>query len=401
MSQASDTGSGDDLQATMEAILQRLFKLDMIEKRISALEAKLPELQPLQDQVTLLEETVTEQGEQQRTLHAAIDRVEREQGHQHQELHAAIDRVTVAQRNLGQANQGRRRVGDDGADTSDRAFLPTTHKLEFSKFDGTSDPLPWLNRCERYFLVRRTPEHQRVAFAAFYPLDDAQLWFHRLELNDGRTWPQFIQLVNALFGPPLPDSPVGALAMLWRSGSVDDYAKQFMALSCRDTSLTEPLQVQLFIIGLGDPLRTDVALQQPASLDDAVIFARAYEQRNISRDVPPTAARSTPRSLYRSAPASTLLSVAVGLATSTNQRPQSACRLWRSPSTARMASASIVTSSSSTDTKNTANTSSASKRCLMRSVSAIHRMAASQPSPSMPSPGSSHELGGLCTSTCT
>jgi hypothetical protein len=28
--------------------------------------------------------------------------------------------------------------------------------LEFLKFDGTSDPLLWLNHCERYFLVRRT-----------------------------------------------------------------------------------------------------------------------------------------------------------------------------------------------------------------------------------------------------
>jgi BMFP domain-containing protein YqiC len=64
MSQASDTGSRDDLQATMETILQRLDKLDTIEERIGALEAKLPELQPLQNQVTLLEGTVTEQGEQ-------------------------------------------------------------------------------------------------------------------------------------------------------------------------------------------------------------------------------------------------------------------------------------------------------------------------------------------------
>jgi hypothetical protein len=291
MSQASSTSSGNDLQATMEAILQRLDKLDMIEERIDALEAKLPELQPLQDQVTLLEEMVTEQGGQQRTLHAAIDRVEREQGCQHQELHDAIDRIAAAQRILGQANQGRRRAGDDDADTGDGVFLPTTHKLEFSKFDGTSDPLPWLNHCERYFLVCRTPEHQHVAFDAFYLLDDAQLWFHRLELNGGwPTWPQFVQLVNARFGPPLTDSPVGALAMLRLSGSVDDYAKQFMALSCRDTSLTEPLQVQLIITGLGDPLRTDVALQQPASFDDDIIFARAYEQRNISRDVPTTAA---------------------------------------------------------------------------------------------------------------
>jgi predicted nucleic acid-binding Zn-ribbon protein len=127
MSQASGTGSGDDLQVTIEAILQRLDKLDTIEERIGTLEARLPGLQPLQDQVTLLEGTVTEQGEQQRTLHATIDRVEREQVRQHQELHATIERVAATQRNLGQANQGHHQAGDDGADADDGAFLPPTN----------------------------------------------------------------------------------------------------------------------------------------------------------------------------------------------------------------------------------------------------------------------------------
>lgn len=64
--------------------------------------------------------------------------------------------------------------------------MPTTHKLEFSKFNDTNNPLPWLNKCENYFHVRCTPEPQRVALATCYLLDDAQLWFHRLELNGGR-----------------------------------------------------------------------------------------------------------------------------------------------------------------------------------------------------------------------
>jgi hypothetical protein len=34
--------------------------------------------------------------------------------------------------------------------------------------------------------VRQTPELQRVAFVAFYLLDDSQLWFHHMELNGGR-----------------------------------------------------------------------------------------------------------------------------------------------------------------------------------------------------------------------
>jgi hypothetical protein len=33
-----------------------------------------------------------------------------------------------------------------------------------------------------------------------------------------------------------------------------------MALSCHDTTITETHQVQLFIVGLVKPLRTDVAL---------------------------------------------------------------------------------------------------------------------------------------------
>jgi hypothetical protein len=166
-----------------------------------------------------------------------------------------------------------------------------------------------------------------VALAACYLLDDAQLWFHRMELNGGRpTWMQFVQLVNARFRPPLTDSPLGALAMLRRSGSVDEFSKQFMALSCRDPSITEPQQIQLFITGLGDPLRTNVALQQPSTLDDTVIFARAYEQRNASRDTgQPQAARGGGRFANRttaqpSAPSST---ASAGSVAATNVKPVS------------------------------------------------------------------------------
>jgi hypothetical protein len=44
---------------------------------------------------------------------------------------------------------------DDGGD-----FLPTYHKLDFPKFDGSGDSLPWLNRCEHYFRIHHTPEHK-------------------------------------------------------------------------------------------------------------------------------------------------------------------------------------------------------------------------------------------------
>jgi hypothetical protein len=34
------------------------------------------------------------------------------------------------------------------ASTGSEDFATMAHKLEFPKLDGSSDPLPWLNRCE-------------------------------------------------------------------------------------------------------------------------------------------------------------------------------------------------------------------------------------------------------------
>jgi hypothetical protein len=130
-----------------------------------------------------------------------------------------------------------------------------------------------------------------------------QVWYHRLELNFGQPpWPHFVALVNKRFGLPLTDSPIGELALLCRNGSVDEFAKRFMALSYRDTAITEAHQVQLFIAGLDKPLRTDVTLQRPTTLDDAVMMARAYKQRDGLLPPPPSAppsARTPPRATFR------------------------------------------------------------------------------------------------------
>jgi hypothetical protein len=172
---------------------------------------------------------------------------------------------------------------EDGGD-----FLPTYHKLDFPKFNDSSDPLPWLNRCKHYFWVRRTPEHKHVSYASFH------LWFHRLELNGGAPlWNCFLQLINTGFCPLLTDSPLGELVLLCHSSMVDEFCSKFMSLSCRDHTLTEPQQIQLFTTGLGEPLHTDVALQQSSSLDEVVMFVRTYEQRST------TPAPSTPQSSQR------------------------------------------------------------------------------------------------------
>jgi hypothetical protein len=131
--------------------------------------------------------------------------------------------------------------------------------------------------------VRRTLENWHVAYASYYLTNDTQLWYHQLELNAGPPpWPCFVQLVNKRVGSPLIDNPIGEIALLRRNGNVDDFAKRFMALSCRDTVITEAHPVQLFLTGLGKPLRIDVALHRPPTFDDAIMLPRAYEQRETA-----------------------------------------------------------------------------------------------------------------------
>jgi hypothetical protein len=71
-------------------------------------------------------------------------------------------------------------------------------------------------------------------------LDDAQMWYHRLELNGGPPlWNHFVQLVKIWFGPPLTDDPIGELTLLQRDGSVDNFCARFMSLSCCDPDISE------------------------------------------------------------------------------------------------------------------------------------------------------------------
>ena len=159
----------------------------------------------------------------------------------------------------------------------DRFLKP---KMVFPSFDGTCDPLPWLNRCELYFRGHNTPEHRKVWMASLHMTDAAQLWYYHLETVSGEPdWRRFKQLLHKRFGPGITESPLGEMALLRCTGSVEEYSKQFVSLACRDVELSERQQVQLFIAGLNNPLKTDVAIHSPPTLDDAIRLARAYEQR--------------------------------------------------------------------------------------------------------------------------
>uniref|UniRef100_A0A7N0ZSV2 Retrotransposon gag domain-containing protein n=1 Tax=Kalanchoe fedtschenkoi TaxID=63787 RepID=A0A7N0ZSV2_KALFE len=168
--------------------------------------------------------------------------------------------------------------GPYAEDSDDSRAPPRFHKIDFPMFDGKEDPLPWLNRCEQFFRGQCTSEDHKVWYASIHMTGVAQLWYYRLEMNSGEpSWRHFSQLVLKRFGPTMTDSPLGEIAMLRRTGTVNEYCNQFLTLACRDVELSEKQQVQLFITGLVNPLKTDVALHRPTTLDDAIISSMALE----------------------------------------------------------------------------------------------------------------------------
>jgi hypothetical protein len=179
MSPASGAGSGKETTLTLEALAKRFDSFEEIlrslstrvtdnEQQTQALNIALLRLEhgnvsmsdkgPAPGYAAAAPSPVASNGEPSGAASRAVD--------------SSVTPPSASNRPAASPPQPRRHNGpDDDADAGE--FLPTYHKLDFPKFDGSSDPLPWLNRCEHYFRVRRTPEHKRVPYASFYLLDDA------------------------------------------------------------------------------------------------------------------------------------------------------------------------------------------------------------------------------------
>jgi hypothetical protein len=106
-----------------------------------------------------------------------------------------------------------------------------------------------------------------------------------------------VKLVNQRFGPPLRGNALGELIQLKRDTTVADYQSRFLALVNRCTGLTEKQQIDIFTIGLRNPLKTDVELEHLKMLEDAMALAHSYEQRPVMMEDAPSRApgRFAPR----------------------------------------------------------------------------------------------------------
>jgi hypothetical protein len=82
---------------------------------------------------------------------------------------------------------------------------------------------------------------------------------------------------------------------------VADYQSKFLSLLARCEDLAEKHQINIFTAALRNPLRTDVELEHPATLEDAMALARIYEQRLAMTGDSPTRSAANRTSSFRPA----------------------------------------------------------------------------------------------------
>ena len=64
---------------------------------------------------------------------------------------------------------------------------PRFQKLDFPRYDGKSDPLIFINRCESYFHQQRIMEEEKVWMASYNLEEGAQLWYIQVQADEGMT----------------------------------------------------------------------------------------------------------------------------------------------------------------------------------------------------------------------
>jgi hypothetical protein len=74
---------------------------------------------------------------------------------------------------------------------------------------------------------------------------------------------------------------LGELASLCKTGTIDECTERFLVCVARASTLDEQQQVNIYTVGLVEPLKTDVELQNPYDMEMEMSLAQTYERRVV------------------------------------------------------------------------------------------------------------------------
>jgi len=164
---------------------------------------------------------------------------------------------------------------------------PKFHKLEFTTYDGSVDPLNWLTHCEQFFRGQFTPASQRTWMASYHLTGAAQTWYYALKQDEGMPpWDHFKDLCRLRFGPPIRGTRLAEMGRLPFHSTVEEFAGRFQAVLAHARDISTRQKAELFVGGLSDHIGVDVEMRDPGDLQTAMYFARAFERHSEAMAVP-------------------------------------------------------------------------------------------------------------------
>ena len=99
-------------------------------------------------------------------------------------------------------------------------------------YDGTVDPLNWLNQCDQFFHGQCTPAYNPTWMASYHLCGGTQTWYYALEQDEGMmTWERFRDSCRLCFGPLLQCSWLAEHGWLPFATSVQEFANCFQTLA--------------------------------------------------------------------------------------------------------------------------------------------------------------------------
>lgn len=155
-------------------------------------------------------------------------------------------------------------------------------KTDFPKFEY-SNPRMWIKMVERYFMLSQTPVALYLDYLTIHLNGKVAIWFEGYvsSLRGGFHWGLFVEAVCRSFGSR--NLSIGEeFTALKQLGSVDEFTEKYEEMRSlllqESLYLTEEYFLQNYICRLKPTLRCFVRTSLPMTLEDAIWFAKQFEQ---------------------------------------------------------------------------------------------------------------------------
>ena len=173
---------------------------------------------------------------------------------------------------------GRRPVGESSP--KELESLLKTLRVKVPRFDG-SNVETWIYKISKFFDLHRVDLELRLAVVAFHLEGGPATWYQWMERGGLLpSWSVFLLELRKRYGTSVYDDPLGRIAKLTQTWTVDQYRAAFEELMTQISGVPDALFLNFFVWGLKLSIRRELLLMAPTDLADAMAKAQLFEDRH-------------------------------------------------------------------------------------------------------------------------